>query len=255
MATTGRRTRILSFDPGLVRPGVALVEVWWEPGSREAWPRVIPLVLLGETTIPTGKSLTNMSISDGIAAFAAYLHTHAATLFRHRLDYILVETQRNTAFTRKTIELSRAMFALLAFAQQDLGIHGHPVVRMVPPGWKTQGLGVPAGAGFYNQRKAASVAQTTCLLRREGMVQTVARLQRHRAKRDVSDAFMQAVQFFMHLPAGKREAKARDPIHPLYNDDRSDGGDSNTKSSRRGGDGGDSDKVCTSTNTALALVT
>lgn len=199
----GRHVRVLSIDPGARRPGFACVECWW--GSGTTWPCVKPLLLMGDPVISSDvHSVKKFGRIKCVDALDDFFQTHGRELFAHKPDFTIIETQKGVN-NRLIDSLSMVMYVTCRHAHKLFPEFCGTAMRvsMCPATWKTQGLGVPPGAQHYNARKRACVKKTHELLRANGFPRTAANIATDEAKRDISDAFMQAVQFFMHtFPKG-----------------------------------------------------
>ena len=208
-------TRVLSFDPGARRPGIAVVDLWWSDDPKAEWPRLRPLLLMGDPLVPSSiKNVKRYGSTQCVKALMAYFATHQQAMFQDFApDVAIIETQKGLN-NRLVDKLSVAMFIECSHAHELYGAPEDMRVTMCPATWKTQGLGVPPGTASYNARKEAAVAKTQDLLRANGFGATADNLVGHEAQRDVSDAFMQAVQFFMHTvkrhgEAGQKKKKQK----------------------------------------------
>ena len=208
--------RILSIDPGTRKPGIAVVQVWWDRGGEDPWPRYNLEVLLGDPIIPsTIPNAITFGVFRSVPYFDQFFRAHAETLFADPIDFIVVE-QPHGQKGRFAPLCSLAVYGMLQAGQERYGIRGDPTITMCSSKWKTAGLGVEAGDEHYDKRKDACVEQTEWLLQRNGMVQTAQQVRGHVARNDISDAFMQALQFFMHHPVSKREIARRRPLYAAW---------------------------------------
>lgn len=189
---------ILSVDPGARQPGIAVVEVWPSNDESAKWPQFRPIVLMGDPVVPsTVMDVKKHGIHKCIDALHQYFSNHREALFGARPVVAIIETQKGL-HNRFADKLSVAMYTLLCRASELYGAPADMIVRMCPATWKTQGLGVEAGDAQYDRRKEATRVCTQELLCAAGYVSTAARLSQSPAVRDISDAFMQAIQFYKH---------------------------------------------------------
>ena len=209
----GRRVRILSIDPGARRPGFACIECWWRPSQTEKWPHVKPLLLMGDPVISSEvKNVKKFGRIKCIDALDDFFQAHGAELFGHKPDFTIIETQKGVN-NRLIDSLSMVMYVTCRHAHKVFPEHCKQAmcVSMCPATWKTQGLGVPPGEANYSRRKAACVKKANEMLCANGYPITASNIARDEAKNDISDAFMQAVQFFMHkfprVPAQPKKRK------------------------------------------------
>ena len=216
---------ILSIDPGARRPGIACVRVAWGDEADAEWPHITPLVLMGDPLVPSSvKNVKTRGSTRVVTDCLAYFQAHAAALFGAAPDVAVIETQKGLN-NRLIDKLSVAMFVECKHAAKLFGAPEAMRTVMCPATWKTNDLGVLAGTANYNARKEATVAKTQELLRGGGFGATADVLVGHEAERDISDAFMQAVQYFMHTHKRKGTAKpAKQAAAVVVDDD--DGSDS-----------------------------
>lgn len=211
----GRHVRILSIDPGARRPGFACIECWWDDDDTNTWPRIKPLLLMGDPVISSEvRSVKKFGRIKCINALDDFFQAHGEELFKHKPDFAVVETQKGQN-NRLIDSLSMVMYATCRHAHKLFPDTCHAAMKtsMCPATWKTQGLGVAPGPSFYHARKAACVAKARELLCANGYHRTAANVAKDEAKNDISDALMQAVQFFMHtfpkVPKGKARGKGK----------------------------------------------
>lgn len=217
----GRRVRILSIDPGARRPGFACVECWWDPEQPDQhWPCMKPLLLMGDPVVSADvPNVKKYGRTKCIDALDAFFLTHGEAIFGFAPDVAVIETQKGVN-NRLVDTISMVMYLLCRHARELFpgACKSDMRVTMCPATWKTQGLGVPPGSRFYDARKNATVAKTRELLRDAGFPRTADVVAKDEAVRDISDAFMQAIQYFMHAfpkhTAAKRKRKPKAKTQP-----------------------------------------
>ena len=210
------RVRIRSADPGVRNPGNVVVDVWWDADAVRDWtsryrkrkrtpvkecpyPQFQLQLLLGDAMIPA--SVTNVFRFGPVKCILAqeqFLRVHADALIRSDPDWIAIETQDGKG-KRLIGKVAATLFTHSLHAGALFpGFCQQTQVTFVPATWKTEMLNIPPGRQNYTKRKKASVAEVQRLLKERGMGDTAAILLEHESVRDVSDALLQALRFFVH---------------------------------------------------------